>query len=116
MRRTNTKLSIVIQPEFYHYLKKGLASGFEVERAWGQPSVGAILQAVVEVRSRLLDFALKLSDKFPSDTDPGDMKQAAREASVSDIFRNAVFGDNADSRYRKRINTGRHKQCCTERC
>lgn len=87
-------LSIVIAPEFYPLLNKGLGNGYKVERAWGVHSVGAMLQVVAEVRSRLLEFALKLSDKIPAEARREDMKQLSQEAQVSEIFRNSVFGDN----------------------
>ncbi|MDR6675628.1 hypothetical protein [Xanthomonas sp. 1678] len=87
-------LSIVIAPEFYPLLNKGLGNGYQVERAWGKPSMGAMLQVVTEVRSRLLEFALKLSDRLPAEARREDMKQLAQEAHVGDLFRNSVFGDN----------------------
>lgn len=87
-------LSIVIAPEFYPLLNKGLGNGYQVERAWGKPSMGAMLQVVAEVRSRLLEFALKLSDRLPQEARREDMKQLAQEAHVGDLFRNSVFGDN----------------------
>jgi len=87
-------LSIVVAPEFYPLLNKGLGNGYQVERAWGKPSMGAMLQVVAEVRSRLLEFALKLSDRLPPEARREDMKQLARDAHVGDLFRNSVFGDN----------------------
>ena len=87
-------LSVVIAPEFYAYLNKGLGNGYKVERAWGKPSMGAMLQVVAEVRSRLLEFALKLSDKLPEEARREDMKQISQDAQVGDIFRTSVFGDN----------------------
>lgn len=93
--KNDSDLTQVIQPEFYSRLSKGLAGGYEVERAWGKHSVGALLQVVVEVRSRLLDFALQLSDRIPSEPESNEIKQISKEKAVSEIFKNAIFGDNA---------------------
>jgi hypothetical protein len=93
--KSESDLSIVIAPEFYGYLSKGLGGGYIVDRAWGKPSVGAMLQVVVEVRSRLLDLALQLSDRIPREPDIGQIKQVSKEVAVREVFRNAVFGDNA---------------------
>lgn len=87
-------LSTVVAPEFYPLLNKGLGNGYQVERAWGKPSTGAMLQVVAEVRSRLLEFALKLADRLPAEARREDMKQLAQDAHVGDLFRNSVFGDN----------------------
>ena len=88
-------LAIVIAPELCGQLSKGLGNGYIVERAWGKHSAGALLQVVVEVRSRLLDLALQLSDRIPREPEVGQIKQVSKEAAVGEIFRNAVFGDNA---------------------
>lgn len=93
--RTDKELSIVLAPEFYPSLNEALGNGYQIERAWGKPSAGAMLQVVTEVRSRLLEFALKLSDQLPAETSAEDIKQVAQDSHVSEIFRNSVFGDNA---------------------
>lgn len=93
--KSESDLSIVIAPEFYGQLSKGLGGGYAVERAWGKYSVGAMLQVVVEVRSRLLDLALQLSDRITREPEIGAIKQVSKEVAVGEIFRNAVFGDNA---------------------
>jgi hypothetical protein len=93
--KSESDLSIVIAPEMYGQLSKGLGGGYSVERAWGKHSVGAMLQVVVEVRSRLLDLALQLSDRIPREPETSQIKAVSKEAAVGEIFRNAVFGDNA---------------------
>lgn len=87
-------LSVMIAPEIYPVLRKGLNSGYWVESAWGRYSAGVMLQVLVEIRSRLLDFALSISDQFPPGLNESDMKEASQGAGVSGTFRNAVFGDN----------------------
>jgi hypothetical protein len=87
-------LTITIAPEFFPLLSKGLSGGYNVERAWGKPSAGRMLQVVTEVRSRLLDFVLELSDKIPEDLDKSEMKEKSKEIGTSELFKNAVLGDN----------------------
>lgn len=41
--KDESKLSVVITPELYPLLSQGLGNDFEVERAWGKNSVGAML-------------------------------------------------------------------------
>ena len=88
-------LQITIAPEFYPSLSKGLGNGYEIESAWGKHSAGAMTQVITEVTSRLLDFVLELSEKLPEELDSKEMKAVAKEIGVSDIFNNAVIGDNA---------------------
>lgn len=92
--KDESSLSVVIAPELYPLLSKGLGNGYEVERAWGKNSMGAMLQVVTEVRSRLLELALQLSDTLPSEVSGTEMKQLSKEVGVRNLFRNAVFGDN----------------------
>lgn len=93
--KNESDLSIVIAPEFYPQLSKGLGGGYSVERAWGKHSVGSMLQVIVEVRSRLLDLALQIGDRIPRDPAMSDIKRVAKEMAVNEVFKNAVFGDNA---------------------
>ncbi len=88
-------LSISVAPEFYPYLSEGYDSSYQVENAWAVHSAGAMTQILTEVNSRLLDFVLELSEKFPSEMDSDEMKTRSKEVGVSDLFNNAVFGDNA---------------------
>ena len=87
-------LSVTIAPELYPTLRKGLDGDYWVESAWGKHSAGAMLQVLVEIRSRLLDFTLRISDQLPPDLKASDMKEASQGAGISETFRNAVFGDN----------------------
>jgi len=93
--QSDSDLSIVVAPEMYGELSKGLGGRYSVDRAWGKHSVGAMLQVVVEVRSRLLDLALQLSDRIPREPETSQIKAVSKEVAVGEIFRNAVFGDNA---------------------
>ena len=88
-------IQITIAPEFYPLLSKGLAGGYQIESAWGIPSAGAMTQVITEVTSRLLDFVLELSEKIPEELEENELKSKSKEIGVSDLFNNAVFGDNA---------------------
>jgi hypothetical protein len=93
--KDESDLQIQIAPEFYPTLSKGLSGGYRVENAWGKHSAGSMLQVITEVRSRLLDFILELSEKIPEGLNEDEMKEKSKEIRTSDLFRNAVFGDNA---------------------
>jgi hypothetical protein len=90
----DTDLAIVIAPEYFAHIKKGIDRSYDIERAWGKHSVGAMLQVVTEVRSRLLELALQVADRIPQDPPPENIKAVSQEVAVSEIFRNAVFGSN----------------------
>ncbi|MGF6527635.1 AbiTii domain-containing protein [Variovorax sp. PvP013] len=92
--KLDTDLAIVVAPEYYGHIKKGIDRSFEIERAWGKHSVGAMLQIFTEVRSRLLGLALQMSDRIPQEPRLEAIRAVAQEVAVSEIFRNAVFGSN----------------------
>ncbi|WP_434627089.1 hypothetical protein [Chromobacterium sp. CV08] len=87
-------MSLIIPPEYYHYLSKALSPGFVIQNAWGKCSPGAFTQIKSEVKSRLLELVLQVSDKIPQEPDPESIKQVSKEIAVSELFRNTVFGDN----------------------
>lgn len=74
---------------------KGLDNGYQVQTAWACYPAGAMIQIVTEVKSRLLEFLLELSEKFPEEVDPNNIKIRSKEVNVSEIFKNTMFGDNA---------------------
>ena len=80
-------------PETYHYFSQNLTDTYQIQSAWGAFSEGAFIQILVEVRSRLLDLMLHLSDKIPAN--PDDPKQVSKDIDVNGIFKGAVFGDGA---------------------
>ena len=92
--KRDSDLSVVLAPEYYGHIKQGIDRSFEIERAWGKHSVGAMLQVVIEVRARLLELALQLSDRIPLEPAAERIKQVSQEVAVAEVFRNAVFGSN----------------------
>jgi len=92
--KDDSTLAITIPPEIYHSLSEGIDTGFNLVRAWGQHSPGSMLQVINQVRSRLLDFVLQLSEKFPDEMETDKIKEKSKEIGTSEIFKNAIFGDN----------------------
>lgn len=88
-------LQITIAPEFFPLLSEGLGNGYQIESAWGEHSAGAMTQVITEVTSRLLDFVLELSERFPGELEASEMKEKSKELGVYDLFNNTVIGDNA---------------------
>jgi hypothetical protein len=87
-------VAITIAPEFYGLLGKTLANGFEVNQAWRTAGIGQFAQVLTQVRSRLLDFLLELSEKIGEETADEDIKRIGRSPATASLFKNAIFGDN----------------------
>lgn len=89
-RDEDSKVAIV--RELYPYLAYGLSRGASVVDAHGLVSKSFFLQVVSQVRSRLLDLLLGLSDYIP------DGKQGGADMGdfVKNMFNNAVIGDRAN--------------------
>jgi len=67
---------------------------YVVEKLQGVPSLGAHDQIVVEVRSRLLEFALEVQDTLPPDDSIEAPISGELRDRVSSILNGAIFGDN----------------------
>ena len=81
-----------IAPELYAKLGEGL-DGVWVERAWVQMEPTQIMNVLIEVRSRLLDFILNLRGEL-GNAGETDMKEAAKDIDAEGIFAKAVFGNH----------------------
>lgn len=92
--KDDSGLKIQIAPELNPSLSKGFTGGYNVENAWIKHPAGSMLQVITEVRSRLLDFILALSERIPGELNEEQMKEKSKEIGTSDLFNNAVFGDN----------------------
>ncbi|BBB26322.1 AbiTii domain-containing protein [Amphritea japonica] len=75
-------------------LGKGLANSYMVQRAWSEIPVAGVSNIMMQVRSRLLDFILELSSEFSDLESDKDVKEAAGKFDASNLFNNAIFGDN----------------------
>lgn len=87
-------ISVSIAPEYYALFSKALGGGYQVTGAYGQFPAGAMIQVLTEVRSRLLEFVLEISDKLPNDLNGENMKSASKKADVNGIFQKTMFGNN----------------------
>ena len=95
LSKSDRTLSRPIAPEWYSTLAKGaIESSFHIDSAWVQFEPTQIVNALIEVRSRLLDFALNLQGKL-GDVAEDNMKEAAKGIDAAGMFASAVFGDNA---------------------
>lgn len=87
-------LTVPVAPEFYRKLGEGFTSGTWVERAWIESQPSQIVEILVTVRSRLLDFALELKNKLGDAEGEAEVKEAAKKFDAPGMFHGAVFGDN----------------------
>lgn len=78
-----------IAPELFGFFKKTLARDYHVQRAWSKPSMGSILNIVSQVRAKLLELLLQLSDSLPED--PASPINGPVPAMVTDLFKNVVL-------------------------
>lgn len=76
-------------------LNEPLGNGYQVQEAWCEISHSSLAQILAEVRSRLLDFVLELSDKLPEQASDAELKEMSNEIDTKSLFNNSVIGDNA---------------------
>lgn len=86
---------ITVPPAALGLLSKGVADTYHVQQAWGRMGIGAGRGILTQIRSRLLEFCLKISDRIPADTPAEEVREKAESVGANSIFKNAVFGDNA---------------------
>src|SRR5262249_33164365 len=67
---------------------------YSVQRAWRAIGVGQVDQIFTQIRSRLLDFLLELSEKVDPGMTDDDVKRVGRSPETSSMFDRAIFGDN----------------------
>lgn len=89
-----SKIKTMLPPESYAYLSKTLNSHYVVEAAWTIPSAGSLENVLSEVRYRLLNFVLELSEKTPAIDKKKDWPTTGSQI-VNEIFKHTIIGDNA---------------------
>lgn len=92
--KDNGHLQAHIPMESYGLLGKGLGNHYQIESAWSEISHASLLQILIQVRSRLLDFVLELNDQFPSELDEEQVKERIGSVDAKNLFNSAIFGDN----------------------
>lgn len=98
------QIATPIPMECNYLLGKSLANGIQIQRAWCQISAADVIQILVQVRSRLLDFVLGLQDQLGTNASDEDVVSKRESIDASSLFNNAIFGDNAT------IVVGNHNQ------
>lgn len=88
------RLQAHIPMESYGLLEEGLGNQYRIESAWSEISPASVLQILIQVRSRLLDFVLELNDQFPSELDDDQVKERIGSVAAKNLFNSAIFGDN----------------------
>lgn len=68
-REEGGKMIMNIPPEMYGYLSKDLDNGFVIEYARREIDKSQVLQTLTSVRTKLLDFLLKLNDELGEQDD-----------------------------------------------
>lgn len=89
----NGSLQLPVSPEFQHTFNSTLAKNGWIEKMWTQIEVTQIIHLLIEVRSRLLDFALVLQHEL-DEVEEEDVKEVAKGIDAPAMFHGAVFGDN----------------------
>jgi len=83
-----------LELEFAPLLMKSLDSSLNVTNLKRQVSKSIILGVLTQIRSRLLDFILDISEKIPEDISDKDIKSKSKEIDTKEIFNNAIFDGN----------------------
>lgn len=88
------RLRAMIDPEHYALFSEVFHGPTSIERAWAEVPTTAVMQIIIEIRSRLLDFILALQDKLGTNVTDDTAKVAADAVDVPQMFARAVFGPN----------------------
>lgn len=92
--KDDSHLQAHIPMESYGILGKGLGNYYQIESAWSEISHTSVLQILIQVRSRLLDFVLELNDQLPSELNEEEVKERIDSVDAGNLFNSAIFGDN----------------------
>lgn len=83
-----------LELDFAPLLTKNLDSSLNVTNLKRQVAKSQILGILTQIRSRLLDFILDVSEKIPEDISNKDIKSKSKEIDTKEIFNNAIFDGN----------------------
>jgi AbiTii len=86
-----------IPMEANHLFDKGLSNDFRTENVWCETSRSDILNILVQVRSRLLDFMLELRDIVGETATESDLREKSTSVDASSMFNNAIFGAGSNT-------------------
>jgi AbiTii-like protein len=91
------KFILRIPMEANHLFDKGLANDFRTENVWCETSRMDILNILVQVRSRLLDFLLELKDSIGEPMTEAEMRAKSASVDTQSMFNNAIFGSGSNT-------------------
>lgn len=83
-----------IPMEFNGRLGEGLGNGYHISSAWCEVQLSGLVQILAQVRSRLLDFILELSEEFDGELNEDEVKIRGSALDAENLFNNTIFGDN----------------------
>ncbi|WP_250634460.1 hypothetical protein [Pinirhizobacter soli] len=93
--RNGPGLRTVLRPEECQEIATTSYHGeCQIERAWGVPVAGAVLQVRADIRSKLLRFIIGILDDVKVAGTPEDAERASNRL-VKDLCKGIVVGDNA---------------------
>ncbi|HGH3374928.1 TPA: hypothetical protein ACJIK4_004501 [Kluyvera cryocrescens] len=73
---------------------KGIQRGYEMTRCYKEIALHNFTSILAQVRSRLLDFILELSDQLAEIPGEKPMTEKLKNIDTSSLFHNSIFGDN----------------------
>lgn len=91
-RASGTKLIRSFPPEWGHLFQKQLTPGTNIVKIWCELNIMQIERILIEVRSRLLDFALELRDVVGPDIPEKELAAKAANIDTEKLFIGAIFG------------------------
>ena len=94
IRGDGAKMVMNIPPEFYSFLSKDFDNNFEIEFARREVDKVQIVQMLTAVRTKLLDFLLKLNEEIGEEADLKNLSSDISKEKVASLFKSAVFGNN----------------------
>jgi len=87
-------IKVDIQIEYLYLFSDVFNKNVHIESAYKYISHGRIEQVLSQVRSRLLDFLLELSEKLPNKKGEIDLKSESKKIKTEELFNHTIFGDN----------------------
>ena len=89
-----TKMVVPIPSEMYAYLSRNINNGFVIEYARREIDRTQIIQVLTVVRTKLLDFLLRLNDELGEGDDIATLTEEKTKQKISSLFQSTVFGNN----------------------
>lgn len=89
---------VVTQPlpleQGWYYGGNAIDRSYEITKVYKEIPLHSFIAILTQVRSRLLDFLLELSDKIEGEQSEISMKDQLKEIDTKSMFSNAIFGNH----------------------